>query len=317
MVNQVESTCAEVELFHSYSRLLFVDIECCGSQTLLSSSLSKYVKDADITTVSWISFVGAEKTEGFVDYLSHHELSVCNTPGHEKLMSLLGDDNALKIAHNAIFDRTVLRKKFPSVSAKNWFCTKAFANYCGLPSILGQLVDMFFPATPILDKEGNEIVGPRFKEELATTRKFMSKKKVYALIEKGVDFKNLAEWSVFLDYCRNDTRATCKLFATFLALPVFRKQLANFVKCELANYDLDTKVNEAGIPVDYELAEQLNCLMDTIKETYIQRTEKSHPFLNLNSTAQIKKLLFDQEGIDVDSLDESKIDDLLQREDLK
>lgn len=144
------------------------------------------------------------------------------------------------VAHNAAFDRTVLRHAMPWLFGdvlSRWRCTMAKALAHGLPGALGILCDVLkTPTDQAKDKEGRQLVLLFCKPRPANSR-----------IDRATRETHPAEWAKFVEYARLDIEAMRAIDAK---LPSW-----NYRDSELALWHLDQRINDRGVAVDVELAE--------------------------------------------------------------
>lgn len=272
-------------------KYIVVDIEVAGESEHLSRSLSYYSDNSKITLINFIVYENKEAISFSdlliestknkpniicIDYLGQSE--EVNKVLERLFLSFMEDEHVIKVAHNAIFDRVCLTKKFKKVNQKNWFCTKTFALFCGLPCWLIQLAELFFN---IKD----------FKNIYKDTFKFMKLKKVNELIEKNYPFNLSYSYKYFKIYGKTDVSITNALLIFWANNLFFKTALENYIDSQIPLYDIDIKINNDGIPINYSMCELLLKIRNELLYKNYQEVEKQFPGLNVNSTQQLKKEL--------------------------
>lgn len=143
-------------------------------------------------------------------------------------------------AHNAMFDRTILRAVMPELTPgiERWRCTMVQAYMHGLPGSLDTLCDVFgLPQDQAKLKDGKRLVQ-LFCKPLPRTRK----------IRRATADTNPEEWARFVEYARNDIVAMRELHRR---MPRWNYPMND---SELTLWHLDQAINDRGVAVDRELA---------------------------------------------------------------
>lgn len=146
---------------------------------------------------------------------------------HAFAQQKLQDPSVELWAHNAVFDRNVLRKCFGiETDIKRWRCSLALALSHSLPGGLGPLCDVLQVPTDFA----------KIKDSKRLIQKFCCKK----------EFVKDEEWEKFIQYAVNDIAAMREC--------VGRMPNWNYHGEELALYHLDQVINDRGFRIDRNLA---------------------------------------------------------------
>jgi DNA polymerase len=155
------------------------------------------------------------------------------------LRRLLLDPGVTVIAHNSMFDRTVLRHCWGiDVPVERWQDTMIKAMAHGLPGSLekiGQIVGLADDQAK--DKRGRELI-----------QLFCKPRPKNSTLRRATRETHPREWSEFLDYSRQDIIA---MRAIDQRLPAWNYRAGH---PELAAWHLDQRINDRGVAVDVDLA---------------------------------------------------------------
>lgn len=159
-------------------------------------------------------------------------------PGRE-LRTLLEDPRVTIIAHNSMFDRTLLRHCWGiDVPVERWQDTMIQAMAHGLPGGLdkiGQIVGL--EADQAKDKRGRELI-----------QLFCKPRPKNSTLRRATRETHPEQWAEFLEYSRQDIVA---MRAIGTRLPSWNYRAGH---PELALWHLDQRINDRGVAVDTELA---------------------------------------------------------------
>ena len=159
-------------------------------------------------------------------------------PGH--LLALLEDPTITIVAHNSMFDRTLLRHVWGlDIPVERWQDTMIKAMSHGLPGGLdkiGQIVGL--EDDQAKDKRGRELI-----------QLFCKPRPKGSKLRRATRDTHPKEWAEFLEYSRQDIVA---MRAIDKRLPTWNYRAGH---PELAIWHLDQRINDRGVAVDLELAE--------------------------------------------------------------
>lgn len=173
-----------------------------------------------------------------------------------ELTTALADPDVVLIAHNAMFDRTVLHKRGYRLPIHRWRCTMVKALAHGLPGSLGQLCSVLgIPADKAKDKDGKRLVQLFCKPQPANRK-----------IRRATRATHRAEWERFVEYARLDVEAMREVDRR---LPEW-----NYRGQELALWHLDQAINDRGFLCDVDLARAAISAVEQAKEALANRTQE-------------------------------------------
>lgn len=236
---------------------LHIDIETFSDVDLKESGVYKYAESEnfEILTLSYCINDGEVKD---VRLALGEELP-------EEFKQHAKSKSTLKLAHNALFERTCLRSHGLTIPIEEWECTAVKASYCGLPSSLEAVSDAL--------KLGDKSKSAAGKALL----------KFFCLPDKNGN-RNMPEdhpykFQELVDYCNQDVVAEVAV----------DDHLSPYVVCEFErnNYFLDQHINDRGIEVDLNFAKAAYELDLGFKVKAIERMKQITGLSNPNSPKQL------------------------------
>lgn len=166
----------------------------------------------------------------------------CTEPGgtdQYALIDLLRDPSVTVVAHNSMFDRTLVRHCWGiDVPVERWQDTMIKAMAHGLPGSLdkiGQIVGL--DADQAKDKRGRELI-----------QLFCKPRPKNSILRRATRETHPEQWAEFLEYSRQDIIA---MRAIDQRLPSWNYRPGH---PELAIWHLDQHINDRGVAVDLDLA---------------------------------------------------------------
>lgn len=156
------------------------------------------------------------------------------------LLSLLGNPNYQIRAHNAVFDRTLIRHCWGlDIPVERWYCTMIQAMAHGLPGALGKIGEvMGLEADAVKDKRGAALIQIFCKPAPKGQK-----------VRRKTGRTHPVEWAEFLEYSRQDVPAMRNISRV---VPTWNFRDGH---PELAMWRLDQRINDRGFAVDVDLAE--------------------------------------------------------------
>jgi DNA polymerase len=278
--------------------VLNVDIETYSDISLTDCGVHKYVESPEFKILLF-AYAFDQDPVKVVDLANGEQLP-------EKVAAALTDHTVKKTAFNAQFERVCINKYF-GIESVNWDCTQVLAARLGFTGNLAS-VSIAVGLEPDQQKlmTGKNLIrlfclprkttsgeqGPLFKST--------KKKKVYTREERP------AEWEQFKEYCARDVEAERSI----------RNKLEKFLKTppqEAELYVLDQKINDRGVLIDVQMAQNAICLdreqARILTEEFQQRTGLENP----NSLVDIKTLIKSRTGKTVASITKKQHKDLLEK----
>lgn len=268
-----------------------IDIETFSSINISKSGVYKYVESEDFEVLLFAYSIDGGKTE-IVDIANGEELS-------EEIIQALLDDNVIKWAFNAQFERICLSRflKLPKgtyLNPKSWRCTMIWSAYMGLPFSL----------------EGVGKVLGLEKQKLIEGKDLIKYFCVPCTPTKSNGFRNRnfpyhdkIKWEAFKTYNIRDVdtekEIQCKLMK-FL--------VPDFIWEE---YNLDQEINDRGIKVDLDFVNRVIALDDKVRTKLMSELQILTELENPNSVVQLKGWLSEQ-GVETKSLDKKSVKELVK-----
>ena len=266
--------------------VLSIDIETFSEIDLSKCGLHKYVED-DSFEILILAYAFDDEKVQVVDMANHE-------PVPEKVRQALEDQNIIKAAWNAEFERTALSKYVGhTIAPEGWHCTMVLAESLSLPAGLGNAAEVL-RADVQKDKRGEALIK-YFSQPCKPTGR------------NGMRTRNLPHddpegWEVFKEYCKTDV-------STERAI---REKLDQFPMSdeEWKAYCVDQRINDRGVLLDRQLiAEAIQCDL-ILTEEMTKRAYELTGLENPNSVSQLKSWL-DERGIEVPSLGKKEVQTMI------
>lgn len=266
-------------------KTLSIDIETYSSIDLTKSGVYKYIQnDFEILL---IAYAYDDEEIKIIDLKNNEKIP-------EKLKKDILDENIIKTAFNANFERVCLSKYFNTyLSPKMFRCTQVHSLYLGLPHGLENV------AKSLRLKE------QKLKEGKSLIRFFSKKENLDLLTSNDESIKKeevLKKYEEFKNYCINDVRVERSI----------RKVLekVKFPESEQKLWELDQEINDRGVLVDSRLLNNAIYYDDYFKNTLIQHLKTITNINNPKSNNQMKEYL-NSLGLKVNSLSKESVENLL------
>lgn len=271
-------------------RILEMDIETYSDVDLIKCGVYAYVDSPVFEVLLFAYSFDGEETE--VIDLARGELLPA------EVESAIFDENIIKTAFNANFERICLSKHFGRwISPKSWHCSAVQAAMLALPRSLEE-VGAVLGLEKQKMKEGKDLIR-YFCVPCKPTK------------TNGGRARNLPchapeKWELFKTYCKRDVDVE----------KAIRYKLRNFPipESEMEVYRLDQEINDRGILVDKKLVEQAVAGDSLHKEIVTKRAYELTGLENPNSVPQIKGWL-SEKGLEIDSLSKQAVSELIQESD--
>lgn len=268
-----------------------IDIETFSSINISKSGVYKYVESEDFEVLLFAYSIDGGKTE-IVDIANGEELS-------EEIIQALLDDNVIKWAFNAQFERICLSRflKLPKgtyLNLKSWRCTMIWSAYMGLPFSL----------------EGVGKVLGLEKQKLIEGKDLIKYFCVPCTPTKSNGFRNRnfpyhdkMKWEIFKTYNIRDVDTEKEIQCKLMKFPV-----PDFIWKE---YHLDQKINDRGIKVDLDFVDRVIALDYKVRTKLMSELQILTELENPNSVVQLKGWLSEQ-GVETESLDKKSVKELVK-----
>ena len=212
----------------------------------------------------------------------------CGEPLPREVVNAIFDDNVIKAAWNAQFERTCLSKYFGvQLSPDSWRCSMVHSASLSLPLALKTA------AKVLRVSEQKDSAGERLIKYYSVPCKPTKKNGGRTRNLPQYHEESPGDWQKFKDYCLQDVRTERAI----------RKKLERFplLDREWDFYHMDQRINDRGVLIDTEFVSQaMKC--DQIQAEYMaQKAYELTGLENPNSVAQLKSWLGER-GIPVKTL---------------
>ena len=266
-------------------KTLSIDIETYSSIDLTKSGVYKYTQnDFEILLIAYA--------------YDDEEIKIIDLKNNEKIPENLKkdilDENIIKTAFNANFERVCLSKYFNTyLSPKMFRCTQVHALYLGLPHGLDNV------AKSLRLKE------QKLEEGKSLIRFFMKKENIDLLTSSKGSIKKteaIKKYEEFKKYCINDVRVERSIRKVLekVKLPESEQKL----------WELDQEINDRGVLVDINLLKNAIYYDNIFKSNLIEKLKTITNINNPKSNNQMKDYLKSL-GVEVNSLSKESVVDLL------
>lgn len=272
-------------------KTLSIDIETYSRIDLTKSGVYKYTQnDFEILL---IAYAYDDEEIKIIDLKNNEKIP-------EKLKKDILDENIIKTAFNANFERVCLSKYLNTyLSPKMFRCTQVHALYLGLPHGLDNVAKSLRLKEQKL-QEGKSLI--RFfnkKENLDLLTSNIESSKKDEVVKKYEEFKK---------YCINDVRVERSIRKVLekVKLPESEQKL----------WELDQEINDRGVLVDSKLLNNAIYYDDYFKNTLIEKLKTITNINNPKSNNQMKSYL-NSLGLKVNSLSKESVESLLNSDEVK
>jgi DNA polymerase len=272
-------------------RTLAIDIETfCSDVDLIKSGVYAYTASPHFEILLFAYAFDDEEIQ-IVDLASGEKLPV-------EIIDALMDEDIIKTAFNAQFERTCLSKYLNKQhSASSWQCTAVQAATLGLPLSLDGVAQVLGLNEQKM-KEGKELIK-YFSMPCKST-------KVNGGRTRNLPQHSTPKWGEFKTYCKRDVEVERAIRRKIASYPISENEQKNYV--------LDQQINDRGVFVDLELvAKSMEC--DKLhKDDTFSKAQMLTGLDNPNSVAQLKQWLLEN-GVEVDSLSKKIVTNLAKESD--
>lgn len=262
-------------------RVLSIDLETFSNVDLPSCGVYRYV-EGDFHILLFAYAFDDEEVK-CVDMACGEQLP-------QEVVDAIFDDNIIKSAWNAQFERTCLSKYFGTqLSPDSWQCSMVWAASLSLPLKLKNAAQV------LKTEEQKDDAGERLIRYFSLPCKPTK--------ANGGRTRNLPEhapedWEKFKSYCIQDVKTERDI----------RRKLEHFPlpQQEWDYYHMDQRINDRGVLIDKELVQQAIICDMMLSEEMTKRAYALTGLENPNSVSQLKGWL-EERGISVDSLGKKNV----------
>lgn len=277
----------------SYSKL-YIDLETYGSVDLVTCGVYAYASSDDFE-VLLLGYAYGDDPVQQIDVANGEEIP-------NELLRDIVDTKISKIAHNASFERVCLsywfRKQKMSdqwINPENWHCTAVRAAELGMPRSLEAVGKALHLADDKLKLSTGKLLINYFCKPCAPTRSNSGR-------TRNMPWHDQERWNLFKEYNLQDVEAERAIEKEELTYESTRPS-------EQELYELDQKINDAGVAVDMQLINRINGYVNNYTLNLIEEAKRITGLENPNSLQQVKKWL-EAKGVPVSSLDKAAIQNM-------
>jgi DNA polymerase len=270
---------------------LEIDIETYSSVSLQKSGVYRYVEADDFEILLFAYSVDGGEVQ-VIDLAAREKIPT-------NIIDALGDQNVIKWAFNAQFERICLSRYlgYPSgsyLSPLSWRCSMVWSAYMGLPlSLEGVGVVLGLEKQKL--KEGKDLIR-YFCIPCKPTK------------SNGGRVRNLPsddkeKWQAFKNYNKRDVETEMLIQERLIKFPVPEETWNE--------YHLDQTINDRGIKIDMDFVKQAIAMDEISNDSLMGLMKRLTGLENPNSVQQMKDWL-SKNGLKTDTLGKKAVAELLE-----
>lgn len=276
---------------------LHIDIETYSDINLKKCGVYKYVDSSEFE-ILLLAYAFDNEPIQIIDFALGEVAPV-------KLLRALTDQNIVKLAHNANFERTCIGSYLKTyMKPDQWKCSAIRALTLGLPRSLEQVGE----ALELSKEQRKNTAGTGLINKFCKP----TKKTKPNLFDKGASRNlpedNMEDWQLFKDYCKQDV-------ATERTIWNMLKEEPATIEIEQELWELDQMINEKGVLIDQQMIETIIAYNEIYQMELMDKAKKISGLENPRSVAQIKGWL-EERDITIDSLGKEQVNELLDSGDM-
>lgn len=258
------------------------------SATPIARGTDVYARDAECMVITWAANADPVKV-----------IDLTNGDDPTEFFDTLEAADRI-IAHNATFDRTILRHCFGvEYPLSMWHCTMAQAQAHALPASLGQLAQVLRVPDEFIKLDGSKLI-----------HLFCSPNPKNWKLRRNTRQTHPEDWERFLAYARVDTECMRECFR--------RMPITNYFSEHKRSWEYSERHNDAGLYIDTELAREAIEALRLVKIEADQSTQLLTAGA-VGSATQVDRLLAylaEEHDISLPNLQSSTIEEALDSGDL-
>jgi DNA polymerase len=213
----------------------------------------------------------------------------------KKFMADILDETVELHAHNANFERNAFKAIGYDISVERWHCSAVKAGYCGLPMSLDG-ASKALGIEQLKAAEGKALIR-YFSCPVKPTK------------TNGGRLRNLPKhnpekWEAYKQYCAQDVRTEMGILDALSGFEI--------PETERLNYFLDQKINDRGVNIDVEMAQNAIDINKVFKDDVIMRLKNLTGLVNPNSPVQLQKWLSTYLKKDIQNLQKETVVSLIK-----
>lgn len=268
-------------------RDLFLDIETYSSVDIKSCGAAKYIESPDFE-ILMIGYAFDDEPVRVIDLASGEEIP-------EEVEEAFFDEDVIKHAHNAAFERRSFKRVGYDIPVSQWRCSAVKAAYCGLPLSLDQV-------SKVLDLQDKKLDSGKLLIKYFSCP--CKPTKVNGGRTRNYPWHAPEKWALYKEYNEFDVRAEREI--------VRKLEMFDIPEMEQALYELDQNINDRGILIDLEMAKHAIEIDEWYSAQLSDSVKRLTGLSNPNSAAQLKQWLSDTIGRPVDTLLKAEIPALIE-----
>ena len=273
---------------------LSCDIETFSDVDLIRCGVYKYADSPDFEMLLF-AYAADDGDVHIIDIAGGEELP-------EKIIQAIKSDTVVKTAYNAQFERVCLSRylKLPEgeyLNPQSWYCTAVQAAELALPLSLADVGSVLGLERQKMT-EGKELIK-YFCVPCKPTKSNGNR-------TRNRPCHDINKWETFKKYCMRDVDVERQIADKLKMYPIRAEEHRLYV--------LDQIINDRGVLVDSELAEQavkLNSIQTTVA---VEQAYMITGLENPNSVTQLKQWL-QENGVEIESLSKKAVKSLADETD--
>ena len=273
---------------------LSCDIETFSDVDLIRCGVYKYADSPDFEMLLF-AYAADDGDVHIIDIAGGEELP-------EKIIQAIKSDTVVKTAYNAQFERVCLSRylKLPEgeyLNPQSWYCTAVQAAELALPLSLADVGSVLGLERQKMT-EGKELIK-YFCVPCKPTKSNGNR-------TRNIPCHDINKWETFKKYCMRDVDVERQIADKLKMYPIRDEEHRLYV--------LDQIINDRGVLVDSELAEQavkLNSIQTTVA---VEQAYMITGLENPNSVTQLKQWL-KENGVEIESLSKKAVKSLADETD--
>lgn len=272
---------------------LNIDIETYSPVDLTKSGVYPYANHPDFEILLFAYAFGKEETR-VIDIRRGEKIP-------ERVMIALYDNNTIKTAFNALFERTCInvwlsRNGLPPMPISSWVCTMVKCAMLGLPLSLGKVAEVL------------RIPQQKMGIGISLIRFFCipcKPTKINGMRTRNLPEHDLDKWHLFMKYCGQDvnTERNIRQVISAFKIPETEKLL----------YALDQEINDRGVLIDRNFVEKAIAIDAEVKEKLITEMMELTGMNNPKSGPQLKAWLLEETEEEFASVTKATIPDIIKK----
>lgn len=271
------------------SRVLHIDLETYSDIDIGKCGAYRYVDSLNFE-ILLLAYAYDDDSVTVIDLAQGEQIP-------KDVLEDIADDSAIKVAHNAAFERVCLSKYLNTrLDPKAWHCTMVHALSLGFPASLADV--------------GKALNLEEDKQKMAVGKRLITYfcKPCKPTQANGQRTRNYPhhdpeKWDLFKEYNRQDVVTEQAIYDKLMKFPL--------PESERILYCLDQSINDYGIGVDTDLMDKVIGYSKEYEAALRKECGALTGGINVHSIVQLKQWLTEQEGRQIDSLTKDDVDQLL------